>query len=100
MANILDLLMDYKSVTKKNPDISMLYIAYQMGLMVSSVLTPGTIFLMIISALNMAYPDLSLYMSLLINLIPIVIYVALIFFAKSEIQVRLKLDFWTRLQTG
>ena len=29
MANILDLLMDYRNVTAKNNDISMLYICYQ-----------------------------------------------------------------------
>lgn len=87
MANILDLLMDYKNVTRRNPDISMLYIIYQMFLMVSSILTPGTIFLMIISALNLAYPDLTLYASLLINVIPIVIFVLLIYMANSQIQV-------------
>lgn len=92
MANILDLLLDYKNVTRRNPDISMLYIAYQTLLMVSSILTPGTIFLMIIGAINLAFPTLNLYWCLLINVIPIVIFVLLIFFAKSETQVIIVLN--------
>lgn len=88
MANILDLLLDYKNVKRRNPDISMLYIAYQTLLMVSSILTPGTIFLMIIGAINLAFPALNLYWCLLINIIPIVIFLLLIFFAKSDTQVK------------
>jgi len=87
MANIIDLLLDYKNVIKRNPDICMLYISYQVLLMVSSILTPGTIFLMIVGSINLAFPSLSLYMSLLVNAIPIVIFVVLIFFTKPDIQV-------------
>ncbi|KAL4217246.1 Chitin synthase 2 [Mactra antiquata] len=86
MANIMDLLMDFKNVTKRNNDISMLYIAYQMLLMVSSILTPGTIFLMVLSAINMAYPALSLYWALFLNLVPVVIFILLCFMSKSDIQ--------------
>ncbi|XP_045180107.2 chitin synthase chs-2-like [Mercenaria mercenaria] len=86
MANILDLLLDYKKVTMKNNDISMLYIAYQMFLMVSSILTPGTIFLMIIGAVNMAYPTIALKWILVVNLIPVGIFILLCFVAKSNVQ--------------
>jgi chitin synthase len=88
MANILDLLMDFKNVTKRNNDISMLYIMYQMLLMVSSILTPGTIFLMVLGALNMAYPTLSLYWALAINLLPVGIFILLCYVAKGDTQVR------------
>ncbi|XP_053386467.1 chitin synthase chs-2-like isoform X2 [Mercenaria mercenaria] len=86
MANILDLLLDFKNVTKRNNDISMLYIMYQMLLMVSSILTPGTIFLMILGALNMAYPTLSLYWALVINLLPVGIFILLCYLAKGDTQ--------------
>lgn len=88
MANILDLLLDFKNVTKRNNDISMLYIMYQMLLMVSSILTPGTIFLMVLGALNMAYPSLSLYWALAINLLPVGIFILLCYLAKSDTQVK------------
>ncbi|XP_053385767.1 chitin synthase chs-2-like [Mercenaria mercenaria] len=86
MANILDLLLDFKNVTKLNNDISLLYIGYQMLLMVSSILTPGTIFLMILGAINMAYPSLSLYWALTLNLIPVAIFIIFCFLAKPNTQ--------------
>jgi len=104
MANVLDLLFDYKNVVKRNPDICTLYISYQVMMMVSSILTPGTIFLMIVGSINLAFPSLSLYNSLLINIIPIVIFVILIFFTKPNMQVtilsansflRIKLRIWS-----
>jgi hypothetical protein len=52
VANIIDLLMDWKNVTKKNDDISLLCVAYQMLLLASSLLTPGTILLMILGSLS------------------------------------------------
>jgi len=91
MANILDLLLDFKNVTKRNNDISMLYVAYQMLLMVSSILTPGTIFLMILGAINMAYPQLSLYWALVLNLVPVGIFIVLCYVAKSDTQVRIRI---------
>lgn len=51
MANIIDLLMDWRNVTRKNEDITKIYILYQMFLMICSILTPGTIFLMVLGAI-------------------------------------------------
>ena len=87
MANILDLLMDWKNVTTKNNDISMLYISYHMLLMVSSILTPGTIFLLILGAISLAYPDLPLFGSLLLNLIPVALFIIMTYIAKGNHQV-------------
>ncbi|XP_052234766.1 chitin synthase chs-1-like isoform X1 [Dreissena polymorpha] len=86
MANILDLLTDWKSVIKKNPDISLAYVFYQALLMVSSILTPGTIFLMILGAINLAYPTIDLWVALLVNAVPVAIMVVLCFKAKSDTQ--------------
>jgi len=47
MANIIDLLQDYKNVVKVNDSVSIWYIAYQLVMLFSSVLGPGTIFLMV-----------------------------------------------------
>ena len=83
-----DLLQSWSTVTKKNEDISLLYIVYQSGLFASSVLTPGTIFMLIVGALNAAYPDIPLFGSFIINLIPVATLIVLVFTAKSRTQVR------------
>ncbi|CAG0925739.1 unnamed protein product, partial [Notodromas monacha] len=55
MANILDLLADYKQTVKNNDNISMPYILYQMLLMIGTILGPGTIFMMMTGAFNAAF---------------------------------------------
>ncbi|XP_076459247.1 chitin synthase chs-1-like isoform X2 [Babylonia areolata] len=86
MANIMDLLQSWKDVTKRNQDISMLYIVYQGALMASTILTPGTIFLLVVGALTAAFPDIPLFASLLLNLIPVAVFVLLCFVAKTQTQ--------------
>nr|KAG5714920.1 hypothetical protein BaRGS_000408 [Batillaria attramentaria] len=87
MANILDVLSDWRHITKVNSSVSLMFIAYQTFLFVSSVLTPGTIFLLILGAINTAYPTLPLYGAMLLNLIPVLIFIILCFVAKTEIQI-------------
>ncbi|XP_053386699.1 chitin synthase chs-2-like [Mercenaria mercenaria] len=86
MANIMDLLTDWKSVTKKNPEITLAYIFYQGLLMVSSILTPGTIFLMVLGAINLAYPAIELWVALIVNVIPVAVMILLCFKAKTDTQ--------------
>ncbi|XP_041375046.1 chitin synthase chs-2-like [Gigantopelta aegis] len=86
MANTLDLLQDWKNVTRKNQDISCLYIIYQMIMMASSIITPGTIFLLVTGAINVALPSIPLYGAFILNVIPIAIFVLLVLFAKSDTQ--------------
>ena len=57
--------------------------------MVSSILTPGTIFLLILGAINLAYPRIDLWVALVLNIIPIAIMVLLCFISKSEVQVNM-----------
>ena len=87
MANIMDLLMDWKNVTRKNEDISKLYILYQTFLMICSILTPGTIFLMILGAITMAFPSIPPFAAMTVNLIPVIGMVILCFVAKANVQV-------------
>nr|ASF79498.1 chitin synthase B [Mythimna separata] len=85
MANIFDLLADYKRTVKINDNISMLYIWYQGLLMFGSVLGPGTIFLMMVGALN-AITNISNMHAMLLNLVPIIIFVIVCMTCKSETQ--------------
>ena len=73
MANIMDLLGDYKQTVERNENISLLYILYQAFLMVGTVLSPGTIFLMVVSAMNTAM-NFDSQTSLLCNIIPILAF--------------------------
>ncbi|XP_041374203.1 chitin synthase chs-2-like [Gigantopelta aegis] len=87
MANIMEIIISGGKIRKKNDDMSLLFIGYQVFLFVSSVLTPGTIFMLIFGAINTAYPEMSLYAAMLANLVPVGIFVILCFTAKDDIQI-------------
>ncbi|XP_048776394.2 chitin synthase chs-2-like isoform X3 [Ostrea edulis] len=89
MANILDLLLDWKYVKKNNDSISMLYIIYHIFLFVSSILTPGTIFLLILGAIITAFPTIEPWLALILNMTPVAILIISIFLAKEDTQLLL-----------
>ena len=88
MANILDLLIDSRTVIQKNDDISRLFIWYQIYLFISSIVTPGTIFLLIVGALLVGF-NISPLFALLINLVPVTLFMLSCIFAKENVQVRI-----------
>jgi len=73
---------------KINENMSVLYMAYQLLLFVSSMLTPATIFLLIVGAINTAFQEIDLMEALFINLAPVVIFLVICLTARSKIQVR------------
>lgn len=76
------------SVCRNNENISLLYISYQFLFLVLSLLGPGTIFLMIVGALEIALSGrITMWLSFSLNLIPIIIYIILCFTAKCDTQV-------------
>ncbi|CAK1603070.1 unnamed protein product [Parnassius mnemosyne] len=88
IANIFDLLADSKHTVRINDNISTLYIVYQMMLMLGTILGPGTIFLMMVGAMN-AITGMSIMNSLLLNLVPVLVFLAVCMTCKSEIQLML-----------
>lgn len=86
MANIMDLLGDYKKTVAINDSISLPYIIYQAMLMFGTVLGPGTIFLMLVGAMNAVF-HISNWDSFVINMIPILIYMIICFTCKSDVQI-------------
>ena len=78
---------DWRNVVNLNENISFLYIAYQMLLFCSSILTPATIFLLIVGAMNTAFPGLDLIQSLVINAIPVGLFLVTCFYCSSQWQV-------------
>ncbi|CAH0725885.1 unnamed protein product, partial [Brenthis ino] len=85
IANIMDLLADYKHTIKINDNISTPYIAYQMMLMGGTILGPGTIFLMLVGAFVAAF-RIDNWTSFEYNLYPIAIFMFVCFTMKSEYQ--------------
>uniref|UniRef100_A0A336L059 chitin synthase n=1 Tax=Culicoides sonorensis TaxID=179676 RepID=A0A336L059_CULSO len=85
MANIMDLLGDAKQVVKTNNSISMPFIVYQAVLMIGTVLGPGTIFLMMVGSIS-AVMGISLFDALYFNMIPIIIFCCLCYFAPQKWQ--------------
>ncbi|CAH2066866.1 unnamed protein product, partial [Iphiclides podalirius] len=85
IANIFDLLADSKRTVQVNDNISTLYIVYQTLLMMGTILGPGTIFLMMVGAMN-AITGMSIMNALLLNLIPVLIFLFVCMTCKSEIQ--------------
>nr|NP_001296068.1 uncharacterized LOC105380296 [Plutella xylostella]API61825.1 chitin synthase 1 [Plutella xylostella]API61826.1 chitin synthase 1 [Plutella xylostella]BAF47974.1 chitin synthase 1 [Plutella xylostella] len=85
IANIMDLLADYKHTIKINDNISTPYIAYQMMLIGGTILGPGTIFLMLVGAFVAAF-RIDNWTSFEYNLYPILIFMFVCFTMKSEIQ--------------
>ncbi|EEB10859.1 chitin synthase, putative [Pediculus humanus corporis] len=85
MANIMDLLMDYKRTIKINDNISLPYIFYQMMLMGGTILGPGTIFLMLVGAFVAAF-KIDNWTSFYYNIIPILLFMVVCFLCKGPIQ--------------
>ena len=88
IANIFDLLRNYKATVKINENISLPYIFYQAMLMTGTIIGPGTIFLMLVGAFVAAF-KISNWYSFYYNLIPIVLYVGVCLTCKTNIQLAL-----------
>ncbi|KAL3836174.1 hypothetical protein ACJMK2_021616 [Sinanodonta woodiana] len=86
VANIADLLKDYKNTISVNSNISMLYILYQFALLVSSLIGPATILMMISGAFNLVF-GLTVEQAYLASLAPAVLYFAICFFLKPKWQI-------------
>merc|ERR1719334_2295427 len=88
IANIFDLLMDYKATVKINDNISMPYVGYQCLLMTGTIIGPGTIFIMLVGAFVAAF-KIGNWVAFQYNLIPIIAYVATCLMLKTKWQLLL-----------
>lgn len=88
MANIMDLLSDSRRTVKINENICTLYILYQAMLMAGTILSPGTIFLMLVGAMNGALRA-SNGLSFALNGLPILLFIIVCFTAKNDVQILL-----------
>ena len=88
MANVIDLLTDWRRIVKRNQNISTLYMAYQLLFFASSVLTPGTIFLMILGAIIVGFPSVPPWLALTLNVIPVGCFMLSCIFTRPKTQVK------------
>ncbi|VDI05627.1 chitin synthase [Mytilus galloprovincialis] len=88
LAYILDIILDWKKVTKINENISFLYIVYQMFLFISTLITPGIIFMMILGAIIVGFDAIPLYLSLILNLVPVGSFLLMTLYASSQRQLK------------
>ncbi|CAO1376539.1 unnamed protein product [Diamesa hyperborea] len=85
MANIFDLLGDAKNIVKINNNISRPYIFYQIILMFGTIIGPGTIFLMMCSAILSVF-QVSIVTAFIWNIIPLFSFMLICYFCKQKYQ--------------
>ena len=85
IANIFDLLFDYKQAVDNNPDISYGYIFYQGMIMVGTAIGPGSIFLMLVGAVQIAFKT-AFWNTFLFQLFPILGFMVVCLWGKKETQ--------------
>lgn len=85
MANILDLLMSYKTTTRNNLNISYLYIFYQIILFLSSILGPSTVLLAMQSAVKTVFST-STVLAYILTYGPTVIFIFICLKFKAPFQ--------------
>ena len=86
LANILDLLADWKRVIRNNDDMSFFYIVYQILIMIGTLLGPGSIFIMIAGSISSVF-GVGNWESFAMNLVPIVLYVIICLRTKTDFQI-------------
>ncbi|XP_076822108.1 chitin synthase chs-1-like [Clavelina lepadiformis] len=85
LANILDIFMNARSVVRQNKYISWGYLAYQIFLMIASVLGPATVIMIVQGAYQYVF-HWSATISLLASLIPVVIFIIICYTTSTKTQ--------------
>ena len=97
MLNILDLLADWKNITKVNENISKLYIAYQFGIMIGTFIGPGAIYMMISGSVALVF-GFSGLISLLINAVPLLLFCIACYYTPQKVfTAKMNADILSRL---
>ncbi|XP_076101725.1 chitin synthase chs-2-like [Mytilus galloprovincialis] len=86
LANICDLLGDWKNTVRLNDNISTLYVLYQFLLLVSTVLGPATVLLMMAGAFTVVFKT-TIVESYAISLLPAIFFIVVCIFTKPTTQI-------------
>lgn len=89
MANQALLIQTQAKIRRSNDDINLVFIAYQVLLLISTVIGPGTVMLLVASGLNAAFPNhVDLIGMFFANLIVVLGYVYICLYYKSDTQLK------------
>ena len=86
LANIIELLGDYKRVIKNNNDMSIFYILYQVIILIFTIIGPGMIFILLIAGTQTALGVVQT-ISIIINLILLLMFIIVCFVGKPDSQI-------------
>ena len=86
LANIVDLLADYKRVIKNNNNMSIFYILYQVIILIFTLTGPGSIFIMLIGSFESTF-GVENHISIIINAIPLILFIIVCLVGKSDTQI-------------
>ena len=86
LANYFVLLSNYKRVIKNNNDMSIFYILYQVIVLIFALTGPGMTFIMLIG-ITESIIGVDSTISLIINTIPLLMFITVCFFAKADSQI-------------
>ncbi|ESO87527.1 hypothetical protein LOTGIDRAFT_127517 [Lottia gigantea] len=85
LANIIDLLGEWKNTVRINDNISTLYTIYQITLLASTVLGPATVLLMMAGAYTVVFKT-TILQSYTLAIVPVIFYIVLCMYSKAETQ--------------
>ncbi len=85
LANQLEVLNDYKNITRTNDNISYIYIIYQLIITVSTFIGPATIVLAIATAFKAVFA-IDISYAYLLSIIPVAFFIIVTFICKANTQ--------------
>ncbi|XP_076089023.1 chitin synthase chs-1-like [Mytilus galloprovincialis] len=88
MANILDVLLSWNEIRKTNTSMSIPYIGYHWFLFISTLLTPGSIFLLILGAIIISFTWITPLITLILNVIPVSVFMLMCLYASTQRQLQ------------
>ncbi|KAM3596267.1 uncharacterized protein V6R79_011449 [Siganus canaliculatus] len=88
MANVVDILGDTSSISKRNPSMSKLFMFYQLFAITSAILAPATICLMIAGSLVFIF-EMHASAAIVVAVIPPIIFLIICFKLKSDTQIKI-----------
>ena len=87
LANIWTILTDSRRFIQNNHNMSIFYIWFQGVKFILMVLGPGCIFINLVIAVEMIL-EIDNSTSFIINLIPLILFIVVCFFAKEDVQIK------------
>ena len=90
LANYWNILTHPKKFIKNNKSMSIFYICFQYLNFIITILGPGYIFINLVTTVEIVL-EIANFTSFIINLIPVIMFIIVCFFAKEDVQIKFAL---------